>query len=61
VNVAEDLPKSFVILHRKRKTTVYLSQISSAAYSAGAETGLANEKADCRKTVCPVCGNPSVA
>ena len=30
VNVSEDLPKSFVVTHVGDKTTVYLSQLSTA-------------------------------
>ena len=42
VNVSEDLPKSFVIAHVERKTTVYLSQLSTATLKgrAGAVGGL---------------------
>ena len=39
VNVAEDLPKSFVVAEKDGRETVYLSQLNSATLLRRAESG----------------------
>ncbi|MBQ6464723.1 MAG: DUF370 domain-containing protein [Oscillospiraceae bacterium] len=40
VNASEDIPKSFIVFERDRKTTVYLSQMAAATLLRRAESGM---------------------